>query len=67
MAKKVGIKVVQNTWFYEEIFFLENQKCAIILDRNEKMKKIILLLKVGFRILKIWQNLKHFAGTLSWA
>ena len=34
MAKKVWIKVVQNTWFYEQIFFFENQKCAIILEWN---------------------------------
>ena len=24
MTKNVGIKVVQNTWYFEEIFFFEN-------------------------------------------
>ena len=34
MAKKVGIKVVQNAWFYEEKTIIENQKFAIILELN---------------------------------
>lgn len=44
VAKKVGIKVVQNTRFYEEKTIFENQKCAIILELNHFSISTLLVL-----------------------